>query len=49
LAGAGAEDLRAMVAKHVLPHVVGKRLAPSALADLSNSEFYRILKSAISG
>src|ERR1700748_945540 len=47
LAAAGAEDLRAIVANPRPPLFVGRRLPLSALADLSNSGFYRILKSAI--
>src|SRR5580693_3664281 len=48
LAAAGAEDLRAMVAKRRPPSVLfAGRLPPSACPYLSNSGFYRILKSSI--
>src|SRR6516164_10618059 len=48
LAAAGAEDLRAMVAKRRPPLVLlAGRLPPSACPYLSNSGFYRILKISI--
>src|SRR5262249_4986044 len=46
LAAAGAEDLRAMVAKRRPPLLFCRRLPPSAPADLSKFGFYRILKSS---